>query len=379
MSNLTGNMKYPDFLKQGGVIGCVAPSFGCNIEPYYSAFRNACERFNAMGYKVDLGSNCFKGDGIGISSSPQNCGRELTEYYLSEENDILLSCGGGELMCEILDYVDFKRLEKAKPKWYAGYSDNTNFTFLLTTILETVSIYSPCAPAMGMEPWHNSIQDLWELLHGRKFQFTGYPYWERESLKSAEQPLVPYNVTEPRILHIYPSGIGEESKNLQPALKSEKEGKKTQTGEKNQENTEAIVMEGRVLGGCMDCLVNLLGTKYDNVVNYLEAYKKDGFLWFLESCDLNVFGIRRAIWQMEHAGWFQYVNGFMFGRPGCFGQDMMGLDQYHAVVDLLQKYNVPIIMDMDIGHLPPAIPMLCGGYARVCAERNNIDIDYMVR
>ena len=88
MSNLTGNMKYPDFLKQGGVIGCVAPSFGCNIEPYYSAFRNACERFNAMGYKVDLGSNCFKGDGIGISSSPQNCGRELTEYYLSEENDI---------------------------------------------------------------------------------------------------------------------------------------------------------------------------------------------------------------------------------------------------------------------------------------------------
>ena len=56
---------------------------------------------------------------------------------------------------------------------------------------------------------------------------------------------------------------------------------------------------------------------------------------------------------------------------------MMGLDQYHAVVDLLQKYNVPIIMDMDIGHLPPAIPMLCGGYARVCAERNNID--YMVR
>ena len=45
MSNLTGNMKYPDFLKQGGVIGCVAPSLGCNIEPYYSAFRNACERF----------------------------------------------------------------------------------------------------------------------------------------------------------------------------------------------------------------------------------------------------------------------------------------------------------------------------------------------
>ena len=28
---------------------------------------------------------------------------------------------------------------------------------------------------------------------------------------------------------------------------------------------------------------------------------------FFESCDLNVFSIRRAMWQMDNAGWFENV------------------------------------------------------------------------
>lgn len=51
--------------------------------------------------------------------------------YLSDEADALISCGGGELMCEILDDVDFDAIKAAKPKWYMGYSDNTNFTFFI--------------------------------------------------------------------------------------------------------------------------------------------------------------------------------------------------------------------------------------------------------
>lgn len=50
-----------------------------------------------------------------------------------------------------------------------------------------------------------------------------------------------------------------------------------------------LFMQGRLIGGCMDCLVNLTGTKFDRVGDFLEAYREDGFLWFLETCDLNVF------------------------------------------------------------------------------------------
>ena len=55
----------------------------------------------------------------------------------------------------------------------------------------------------------------------------------------------------------------------------------------------------------MDCLINLLGTSFDHVREFNERYSDDGIIWFLEACDLNVMGMRRAMWQMKNAGWFQ--------------------------------------------------------------------------
>lgn len=136
-----------------------------------------------------------------------------------------------------------------------------------------------------------------------------------------------------------------------------------------------ITFSGRLIGGCMDCLVNILGTKYDKVADFNERYKEDGFIWFLESCDLNVFAIRRAMWQMENAGWFKYLKGFVIGRPLVFGQEMMGLDQYEAVLGIIGKYNVPVIMDADLGHLSPTMPLICGSVATVSIKGNNYSID----
>ena len=42
-------MKYGKFLPENGTIGFVAPSFGCNIEPYKSAFENAQKVWNKRG------------------------------------------------------------------------------------------------------------------------------------------------------------------------------------------------------------------------------------------------------------------------------------------------------------------------------------------
>ena len=113
----------------------------------------------------------------------------------------------------------------------------------------------------------------------------------------------------------------------------------------------------------MDCLVNLLGTSFDRVTDFNTRYAEDGFIWFLESCDLNIMSIRRAIWQMKNAGWFSHVKGFLIGRPLCFGEEMFGIDHYEAVLALLAEYDVPVIMDLDIGHLSPMMPVICGAKA----------------
>lgn len=348
-------MRYPESLPETGTIGFVAPSFGCATEPYKTAFENAQKVFREKGHGLSLGPNCYAAEGIGISNTPEKCGKELTEGYCAPDSQALISCGGGELMCEILDYVDLDRIRKAEPKWYMGYSDNTNFTYLLPILCDTAAIYGPCAAAFGMEPWHGSLEDAYGLLRGRVEEVSGYPMWERESLKDEEHPLQPYHVTEPRELHCFLDGkeLPREAVDL--------------------------AFSGRLLGGCMDCLVNLLGTCYDGTADFLERYREDGFVWFLEACDLNVMAIRRAVWQMKHAGWFRYVKGFLIGRPYCHGQELMGLDHYQAVCGALTEYGVPVVMDVDLGHLPPMMPIISGGFGHVRVTDNQISIRYEKR
>ena len=350
-------MRYPEFLKEKGCIGLVAPSFGCNIEPYRSAFQHALDRWQGRGYETVLGPNCYVGEGIGISNTPEKCGAEVMEMFCGEEADVLISCGGGELMCEILEYVDFRQLASARPKWFMGFSDNTNLVYTLVTLCDTAAIYGPCAAAFGMEPWHASIQDAYELLTGKKRVMESYPLWEKESLRDEENPLQPYYVTEPL------------------ALKAYEEGRFIAAP--GQEGTRLSVT-GRLLGGCMDCLVNLLGTRFDGTAAFCEKYREDGILWMLEACDLNVMAIRRAMWQMEQAGWFRYVKGFLFGRA-LNGGPMMDLDAYQAVLAVASKYHVPVIMDMDIGHLSPMMPLVVGSVATVTLEGNHVkvEMDYL--
>ncbi len=340
-------MKYPPFLKQNGTIGFVAPSFGCNGSPYREAFDNAQKKLSERGFRLSLGPNCYAGQGIGISNTPQKCAAELMEAWQKQDIDCLISCGGGELMCEILEYLDFDRLAETPPKWYMGYSDNTNFTFLLATLCDTASVYGPNAAAFGMEPWHPSLEDALSLLIGKSLCVSGYPLWEKESLKDETHPLAPYHTTQPRVLKKFPD--------------------------------RDLEFSGRLLGGCMDCLVNLTGTRFDRVGDFVKKYKDDGILWFLEACDLNVFGIRRAMWQMEQAGWFAHTKGFLIGRPLCFGQESMGLNAYEAILSTASRHRVPVLMDVDLGHLPPMMPLITGSMAHVRSRGNDICIQMQLR
>ena len=321
-----------------------APSFGCTFEPYISAFKSAVMRFDSLGYKAIIGDNVYADCGIGISNTPMLCGRELQAMYSDDNSSILIAAGGGELMCEILDYVDFDKIAAAEPKWYMGFSDNTNFTFLLTTLCDVASIYGPHAGAFGMEPWHRAINDAYDLITGRKLKFGGYDYFELESLKDAEHPLAAYNATEPSVITVHPK--------------------------------ENVSFDGIMLGGCLDVLANLVGTKYDKVRAFNEKYKDKGVIWFLEACDLNVMSIRRAMWQLYEAGWFENAKGFIFGRPMHYDEPEMGLDRKNAVLDIVDKCKVPAILDADIGHLPPCIPVICGSMGHVEAANGRYTVEY---
>ncbi|MCR5799012.1 MAG: LD-carboxypeptidase [Lachnospiraceae bacterium] len=343
-------MRYSKFVKPGDTLGFIAPSMGCNVEPYNSALKNALKRFTERGYKLDLGENCFEGSGIGISNTPEKCAEEVMDHFTGDTDDMIFSCGGGELMCETISHVDFDKLAASEPKWFTGYSDNTNLIFLLATLCDTAALYGPCAPAYGMEPWHKCLHDAMDVLEGKRLSFDSYDKWQLIGLKDEEHPLLPYNCTEPNEPKAW-----------------------------NGDFINSLQMSGRLIGGCMDCLVNLTGTRFDKVSDFLERYKDDGFIWFLESCDLNVFSMRRAMWQMYEAGWFKYCKGFLFGRPMHFDEPMFGLDRFGALLDIAAKLSVPAIMDADLGHMPPAMPIICGSIGHIGFADSRLRLDMELR
>ncbi|MFQ7288186.1 MAG: hypothetical protein ACLRPV_04380 [Lacrimispora saccharolytica] len=167
----------------------------------------------------------------------------------------------------------------------------------------------------------------------------GYDQWEKESLKDTEHPLEPYHVTEPRVLRRFPD--------------------------------QDVEFSGRLLGGCVDCLVT---ASRGQVTGYRNLWKSTKAMLVPGNCELNVMALRRAFWQMEHAGWFRYTKGFLIGRPLVHGQEMMGLDQYQAVMGILEHYQVPVIMDVDLGHLPPMMPLITGSYGTVSVKGNDIRV-----
>ena len=350
-------MRYPGFIKPGDRIGYIAPSFGCgSIEPYYSRFQAALSYFEKKGYRNVIGPNVMKSDGIGKSTDAASCGAEINEYFTTDKSECIISVGGGETMCEDLGYVDFEAIAKSEPKWFMGYSDNTCLTFTLPTLCDTAAIYGPCAQSFGMEPTHEYLTDSMELLTGQKLKFSNYPAWEIESKSSEETPLATVNATESYSQKLYVGGKFYA-----------------------EDDCPAVNFSGRMIGGCLDLLVCLCGTKFDKVKDFIERYKDYGIIWYIEACDLNPLSIFRAIWQLEHAGWFEYTKGFVFGRPRLYNESVLGMDNYNAVYNVLKDKNVPIIFDADLGHLPPQIPVISGAVANVCAEGNRLEIEYILR
>lgn len=340
-------MRYGKSLSKKGTIGVCAPSFGSTIEPYVSRLNNAIKILNKKGHEVVLTDSVRKMEKARSASAPIRA-KEFMSLYTNDNVDVIVSEAGGELMCEILDYIDFDKLSELEPKWFLGYSDNTILTFTLTTICDIASIYGICFPEFGMNKWYDNVKETYSILKGDIPTIKNYSKYELEATKKIPgRELDSYNLTEKSI---WSSLSGHESFNV----------------------------EGRVLVGCLDILVSLCGTKYDHVSEFLEKYKDDGIIWFIESCDLNVFGQLRAIWQLKHAGWFKYAKAIIIGRPRD-KEEIMDVNYKETNFSELEDLNIPVIIDADFGHVSPNFPIISGGYANVDYKKGKCKIKYELK
>ena len=342
-------LRIPPPVKTGDTIAVTAPSFGCAAGSYRERYECAKDKFLNAGFRVLTGESVFKTDGKGIATDPRVAARELEAFYLSDTCQAVISAGGGEMMCETVGYVDFEHLQDAPPKWFCGYSDNTNFIFPLATIAHTASLYGPCFPGFG-KVWEQTEQDALDLLQGLKM-----------STRGPSAFILPQE-----------EGDGADEGVNWSSFVWECD---TKTVLRYFNAADSAQMSGIMLGGCLDVLATLCGTRLDVMRQFNR--EAGSVVWAIESSDGSPAEIRRQVWQLKNAGWFEKAAGFLVGRPlAAWAKESFGIDQYNAAADILGDLGVPVVMDCPFGHTSPAMPLVIGATAQVSAKGDDLCVRY---
>lgn len=339
-------MIYPKNLEKGFYIGVTATSSGFTSEPDLRRLDNSIENFKKRGYPVIITDN-VKTDCKGRSSDGKSRAEQLMQLFDDDRVRVIIAASGGDFLVEMLPHIDFGLLA-SKAKWFQGFSDNTGLTFTITTNLDIATVYSYNFGSFGMEPWHCSLEDNLKLLEGHDILLKSHDRYQngyRERITGLE-PIM--SDAEVKWININPKGIIED---------------------------EAIRLDGRIIGGCLDVLLNLIGTRYDKTAEFINKYKDDKIIWYLESYSLGSAALIRGLWQLREAGWFEHSAGFIFGRPAMYNEEY-SIDYKEAVLSVLCDLDKPIILEADIGHKPPQISIINGAIAHISSYGGKGNIQF---
>lgn len=323
-------MRYPEFLKKGDKIGVTAPSDGNKKETDFIRLDNGKDKLERLGFPVIETASVRKSE-RGRSADGKTRAEELMSLVENPEIKAVISAKGGDFLCEMLPFLDYEKISR-NLKWYQGFSDNTGLVFPITTKCDIATIYGNNFNDFGMGEWHEAVINNFEILQG--------------------------NLVEQESFDFYEDGFYDKVTGLE-GFQEDKPVEWKLAG-----TASEITIKGRLLGGCLDVLLDLVGTSYEDVAGFNERYAKDGVLWYLESFDLGSEAMVRALWHLREAGWFSRANGFVFGRP-CMFHTYTGTTYEEAVLSVLGDLNKPIIFQADIGHKAPQFTIINGTYGTV--------------
>ena len=323
-------MKYARLLREGDVIGVCAPSSGVR-EDKFGRLTRALNNIEELGYGT-VESASLRMNEKCVSAPAETRAAEFMSLYENGGVAAIIPPWGGEFLMDMLPYLDFDYLSDLPPKWVCGYSDITTLTFPLTVRCDIATVHGSCLMNMGYAKIHENDLTAFKVMSERttaqkSSAFTGgYAPWDG------------------------PSGYAYDL--------SEKSEWKSLDG------VASHFFEGRMIGGCMDVLCKLIGTRFDTVGDFLEKYKSDGFIWTLESCEMSSADIYRTIWHMRERGWFKHCAGIVYGRAAGYS-DTMSFNLTDALKHGFGGMDVPVIYDADIGHIPPQIQIVNGSRGSV--------------
>lgn len=317
-------MQYPRFLEKNDTIGITAPSAG--VGDNILAFEKSLETLRKYGYQIKETAS-VRNKGI-VSTTGEKRSKELDELITDQNIKMIICASGGDFLVDMLPFINWNNI-KENSKWMMGYSDPTALLYITTTKLDIATLYGCNAGSFDQTNPHQCLKNNLEILSGNIVEQKSFDLYQKDWLKETDA----YNLTEP----VYWETLNGE-----------------------------VDIKGRIIGGCLDCLKDLIGTPYDYTKNFIERYKEEGIIWYFDVCELSVEVFYRTLFQMREAGWFQYAKGIIVGRvavPSCFYENF----SYQAALKKMFS-DIAIIFNADIGHVPPKMTIINGSVAKVTCK-----------
>jgi len=336
-------MIYP-VLHKGTAIGVTAPSSGVE-EELHPILRQACSRLESRGYQVVCGETAWTQNKAKSAPAIKRV-QEFMAMMRNENIGLIIPPWGGELLIELIEHIDFNSIQS---KWVMGYSDTSLLLLAITLNTGIATAHGTNLVDLRGEQWDETTA-MWETVlstkpHGKVMQQSSVNYqkeWNHDN-------------PSPCVFHL-----------------TENTYWKTTSHEK-------VVVQGRLLGGCIDIIRHLIGTPYGDVKKFSKNYiNNEPIVWYLENCELSTTDLRRTLVQMKLAGWFDRCACIMFGRsPANHSVEDYTVEDVYS--ELADELSVPVIYDIDCGHVPPQMTFINGAYAEIEVENGKGQIKQVFR
>lgn len=328
-------IRYPAPLAPGDRVGVTAPSAGVGAR-----LRPRLDVALAVLRDRDLDpvlGRCLDGTDI-VSAPARDRADDLVTLMTDPAVRAVVPPWGGELGIDLLGHVDWDRLGD-DPTWLVGYSDISVLLLALTLRTGVAS------------------------LHGQNLMDT------------------PYRVPAPLASWLdvvsLPGGTTVEQG---PSTRHRRPGFDDWAGDPGVtdmsldvpgtwsllDESTAGTVTGRLVGGCLDVVPRLAGTPYGDVPGFAATHAPEGLVVYLEAVHLEPAEVARALWGLRHAGWFDAASAVLIGRTRS--PDPAGFSQRDAVRHALGDLGVPVVLDVDCGHVPPQLVLVNGALAELRAE-----------
>jgi muramoyltetrapeptide carboxypeptidase LdcA involved in peptidoglycan recycling len=239
--------------------------------------------------------------------------------------------------------IDFDALARGPVKWLCGYSDLSTLMFPFTLRTGIATLHGSCLMEAPFHidppliPWHlaAAAQPGSALVQGEA------RFYQSSYVRYQDQPDITRRTLEtPAVLKI----LGRER------------------------SASTLRMQGRLIGGCIDVIGMLAGTPYGDLERFAHDFAPEGLLIYLENCELTPMALERQLWQLVHAGWFKRANGILIGRssaPENIENWGWTYSQLQALESALAPLGIPVVYNMDIGHVPPQAMLINGALATI--------------